>query len=112
MTITIAQSESDLLQILELQQLNQNRNVSAEVQQSQGFVTFVYDLAQMQTMVASAPQIIAKDGDKIVGYALTTVPVVGQDIALFKPMFDFLDSSNKCNSSLLQKKAQPDGFLP
>jgi ribosomal protein S18 acetylase RimI-like enzyme len=90
-TITTAQSDDDLLQILALQQLNQTNNIDADVQQSQGFVTFVYDIAQMRTMAAAAPQIIAKDGDRVVGYALTTVSAVGQDIALFKPMFDLMD---------------------
>ncbi len=92
MTITTTQSDDDLLQILALQQRNQTNNIDAQVQQSQGFVTFVYDMAQMRTMAAAAPQIIAKNGDRVVGYALTTVPAVGQDIALFKPMFDLMGS--------------------
>jgi ribosomal protein S18 acetylase RimI-like enzyme len=90
-TITTAQSDQDLQQILDLQKRNQTNNIAADVQQSQGFVTFVYDIEQMRQMAAAAPQIIAKIDDIVIGYALTTIPEIGRDIAFFKPMFDLMD---------------------
>jgi GNAT superfamily N-acetyltransferase len=53
-----------------LQTENLKINLDAQTIDSQGFVTFVYSPVVIKGMM-SEPQIIAKDGDKIIGYALT-----------------------------------------
>ncbi len=88
--ITTAQSDDDLRKILALEAENLTQNISSETQKSQGFVTFRYSFEQIKTMANAAPQIIAKDGDEVVGYALTTLPLLGKAIPMFLPMFEML----------------------
>ena len=88
--ITIAKTEDDLHRILVLEAQNLTKNISEAVQKDQGFVTFQYSYQQMKAMADVAPQIIAKDGDEVVGYALTTLPSLGEAIPMFAPMFTLL----------------------
>ncbi len=88
--ITTAKIPEDLHKILELEALNLTQNISEDIQKSQGFVTFHYNFEQIKVMADAAPQIVAKDGDKVVGYALTTLPSLGEAIPMFAPMFEML----------------------
>lgn len=90
--ICIAQTDDELGHILDLEYKNLTKNISAEVQKEQGFVTFHYSFEQMKAMAKAAPQIIAKDGDEVVGYALSTLPTLGEAIPMFEPMFVMLKS--------------------
>ena len=63
MTITTVQSQADVNGILTLQQANLRKNVPAEVQADQGFVTVEHDPAVLTRMNQAAPSVIAKDGD-------------------------------------------------
>ena len=88
--ITIAKTEADLHKILELEGQNLTTNISEEIQKSQGFVTFRYSYQQMKAMADTAPQIIVKDSDEVVGYALSTLSSLGTAIPMFAPMFEML----------------------
>lgn len=66
--VTTVQSEADVQGILTLQQANLRKNVSAEVQLEQGFVTVEHDPDVLMRMNQAAPSVIAKDGDTVVGY--------------------------------------------
>jgi len=92
MTITTVQSEADVQGILDLQQANLRKNVPVEVQLAQGFVTVEHDPAVLLRMNQAAPSIIAKDGDKVVGYALTMLPEFGKDVPELLPLFSLIDS--------------------
>ncbi len=91
-TITTAQTEADLRGILALQQQNLKRNLSADVQADQGFITLQYTLAQMQQMHEAAPSVVAKDGETVVGYALVTTPDMRQFIPELGTLFDQIDT--------------------
>jgi GNAT superfamily N-acetyltransferase len=97
-TITTTQTDADLRGLLALQQRNQVRNVPPDVQREQGFVTLVYTFEQMRLMHEALPSVIAKDGDEVVGYAITTVPEMRPHVpgleALFA-LFDTLDYNGK-----------------
>ncbi|MES2731498.1 MAG: GNAT family N-acetyltransferase [Bacteroidota bacterium] len=99
LTITTVQSDADIQGILALQQQNLTRNLSAEVQLSQGFLTVAHDPAVLARMNAAAPSIIAKDGEQVVGYCLTMLPAFKADVPALVPLFDLLDT--------LTYKAQP-----
>ena len=89
---TIATSDDDLIQMLALQRQNLPRNISADTQQSQGFVTVEHTLDLLRQMNDTIPQIIAKDGDTVVGYALVMPQSFSDLIPVLKPMFVMLQT--------------------
>lgn len=90
-SITTTQTDDDLRGLLALQQRNQLRNVPADQQLTQGFVTLLYTFEQMKRMHEAAPSVIAKDGDQVVGYAITTVPGVRGDVPELGNLFAQID---------------------
>lgn len=78
---------SELQQILSLQLKNLNTNVSTGEKEQEGFVTVSHTLEQLSEMNAACQHIIAKDQDKVVGYALCMHRRFGNDIEVLKPMF-------------------------
>lgn len=88
---TTATTDADLQQILDLQAANQKANLSADYQQQFGFVTLIHTLSWLRTMNEAAPHIIAKEGDRVVGYALTLVPVLGELIPAMRPLLTMID---------------------
>ena len=90
--ITTTQTDDDLRGLLALQQQNQVRNVPLAVQQEQGFVTLTYTFEQMKKMHESAPSVIAKDGDVVVAYAITTVPAVRHHVPELAALFALIDT--------------------
>lgn len=88
---TQARTETDLLGILALQQQNLAKNISPEEAVDQGFVTVVHDLDILRRMNDAAPHTIAKDGDRVVGYALTMLQQFRVDIPFLESLFERLD---------------------
>ncbi|UZR99710.1 GNAT family N-acetyltransferase [Chondrinema litorale] len=86
--ITLAESTKDLEQILALQQKNHFQNISSEVKDQEGFVTVVHNLELLTSMNSTAKQVIAKDGDEVVGYALVMTEAFQDLIPVLKPMFE------------------------
>lgn len=78
--------EADIDALLQLQSDNLKQNLDAPTIESQGFVSFVYTPDIIRGMMADEPQIIAKDGDLIAGYALTATLTFGQNIPLMRPL--------------------------
>ncbi|GAB2559535.1 GNAT family N-acetyltransferase [Spirosoma areae] len=91
-SITTVQSQADVQGILALQQANLRKHVPAEVQADQGFVTVEHDPAVLTRMNQAAPGVIAKDGDTVVGYALTMLPEFGADVPELLPLFELLNT--------------------
>lgn len=92
MIITTTQTDDDLRGLLALQQRNQVRNLSPDEQREQGFVTLTYTFEQMKRMHEAAPTVIAKVGDEVVAYAITTVPEVRNDVPELSALFDLIDT--------------------
>jgi hypothetical protein len=71
-TITVGQAKTieELEQILVLQAMNHPHTLTAEQRAKEGFVTVKHNLEVLQKMNNAVGQIIAKDGDTVVGYAL------------------------------------------
>lgn len=89
---TTVNTPSEVQQILELQAANHVSNVPAAVAQEQGFVTVKHDPEVLRRMNQEAPGIIAKDGDKVVGYALVMPRSFAAFVPILQPMFQLLDS--------------------
>lgn len=87
-TYTHSTSEEELHQILRLQQRNLPTSVSKEEVTSEGFVTVQHDFQLLKAMQDKCPHIIAKDGDTVVGYALSMHPDFGNAIEVLLPMFE------------------------
>ena len=91
---TTITSDEEVNQVLDLQQQNLNKNISEDVATSQGFVTVQHNFDLLSRMNAAEPQIIAKDGDKVVGYALVMPTSFRYEIPVLMAMFDMLDELN------------------
>ncbi len=66
-TIGVAQNINDLQQVLNLQARNHVSNVPAEVKNKEGFVTVKHNLELLTAMNQEAKQVIARDGNQVVG---------------------------------------------
>jgi hypothetical protein len=89
---TVATTVDDLKQILDLQQLNHTSSISSEQANRDGFVTVRHSFELLQQMNNAAPQIIAKDEDGVVGYALVMLRSFEDMIPVLKPMFERLST--------------------
>lgn len=98
--ITTVQSEADVAGILTLQRANLRRNLPADVQAGQGFVTVEHDPDVLARMNKAAPSIIAKDGDVVVGYALTMLPAFAGDVPELLPLFTTINALTYQNAPL------------
>ncbi|PKK38213.1 hypothetical protein BWI96_03575 [Siphonobacter sp. SORGH_AS_0500] len=95
---TTVQTEAELQQLYTLMQANLLANITAAVAQDQGFVTIPYELDLLRDMNTQAPHIIAKDGDQVVGYALTASPRVKHPF--FDPLLETLSTLTYKNKPL------------
>lgn len=91
-TYTIVTKTEELEQILSLQLTSHKDTVSKEEAIKEGFVTVKHDFEILQKMNAPHPHIIAKDGDKLVGYALVMERKWKEEVEILEPMFDVTDS--------------------
>jgi ribosomal protein S18 acetylase RimI-like enzyme len=86
--IEIAKNDQDLEQILKLQEQNLIQNLSMEKRSEQGFLTVKHDLETLRKMNSSAGQIIAKAGDRVVGFALVMPKECKELVPVLIPMFE------------------------
>jgi len=85
---TIAQTDIDLQEILELQKLNYKAYLTPEESISQGFVSIEHEFPLLKDMNEDYPHIIAKSGGKVVGYALVMLRKFGDKVDVLLPMFE------------------------
>lgn len=90
--ITRASTNEELIGILHLQALNLRKNIDTATAADQGFLTAEYTLNYLQEMHKVAPSIIAKDGDKVVGYALVATKEVRNGHDLMADLFNVIDT--------------------
>ena len=75
-TICAWSSEAEIRQIKALQTRNLKTHLTKEECQKEGFVTASYTLDFLRQMGEKHPPILAKDQDKVVGYALVATPEI------------------------------------
>lgn len=105
---TTVSNPEEVLQILDLQEKNLAVSLSAETMASQGYVTVRHDPVVLQRMNDVAPAVIAKDGDRVVGYALVMPREFAPDVPILEPMFEMLNGLSWKNQSL---KDNPRWFV-
>jgi hypothetical protein len=89
---TAVSTADELGQILDLQAANLVSALTPDTRASQGFVTVRHDAGVLERMNAAAPGIIAKDGDRVVGYALVMPRAFAADVPILQPLFEMLDA--------------------
>jgi ribosomal protein S18 acetylase RimI-like enzyme len=74
--------------LLDLQRRNLREYLDAQTIESQGYVSFHYTPDILQKKMSGAPQIIAREGDTVVAYALSTIPEISKTIDAFVPLLE------------------------
>jgi L-amino acid N-acyltransferase YncA len=100
LSLTTVETKVELEEILELQQQNLIQNIDEVEMQTQGFVTMIHDLDVLQQMHDLAPSVIAKDGNRVVGYALVMLRECRELFPPLEPMFKNLDLLEYRNNPL------------
>ena len=90
--VTRVSSPNEIIGIRDLQSLNLKQNITAEEAMEQGFLTASYSIEYLEEMNASSSAIIAKDGDKVVGYALVATKDIRKGHDLIEGLFDAIDA--------------------
>lgn len=85
-------SKEEVSQILDLQALNLVSAISPDAAKAQGFLTVRHDAEVLLRMNMTKPSIIAKDGNRVVGYALIMPPEFADEIPILKPFFELLST--------------------
>lgn len=85
---TFAKTEEDLAGILALQVANLPGSISHEEALEQGFLTVVHDLDLLRDMNSPHPHTIAKEGDEVIGYALSMTEAFKERIPVLIPFIE------------------------
>ena len=82
----------EVQQILKLQQKNLAKNLDTETIKQQGFVTVEHNPKVLLEMNLKRGSIIAKDKNKLAGYALVMLWGFRHDVPEIEAMFDIIDT--------------------
>lgn len=85
---------SELEGIRNLQEANLKRNLTGSEAELEGFVTAEYTIDFLKTLHQGASSIIAKDGDKVVGFALVATKGIRNQHDLLGDLFNSIDKIN------------------
>jgi GNAT superfamily N-acetyltransferase len=89
---TLVTNDDELLQVCQLNFQNLKQNLSFEIQEQEGFVTWLYSIDLLKKMHELAPNIIIKDKGKVIAYALTTLKEAASFHPDLKTMFHNLET--------------------
>ncbi len=95
-----ARTDDDFRQILALQKANLKQRISSEEAKQEGFVTVDHTFEVLQKMNSPHPHIVARDGDKIVAYALVMLSQMATEIPILFGMFEQINSTPYKNAYL------------
>lgn len=86
-----ASTRDELEQIRTLQLQNSTQYITPEEKLLEGFVTVQHTVALLEQMNSACAHIIAKDGEKVVGFALVMLSSFRNEIEVLIPMFERID---------------------
>lgn len=89
---TSANNDDQLQGILDLQKLNLAANLEEDEIRSQGFVTVLHSMHDLQQMNAVERHVIAIENQRVVAYLLAMTRAARNDIPVLVPMFDAIDT--------------------
>ena len=87
-----ASNLEELNQIQVLQLENSFLNLALEEKLQEGFVTAQHSVELLEKMNTACAHIIAKDNEKVVGFALVMLPSFRNELEVLIPMFDRIDT--------------------
>ncbi|MFN3999293.1 N-acetyltransferase family protein [Algoriphagus sp.] len=87
----LTKTDAELRGILDLQKLNLLGEISEEEKTNQGFVTVQHNLDQLRLMHELEPHVIAKEGEKVIGYILAMTKESRDLVPVLVPMFEQFD---------------------
>jgi predicted GNAT family N-acyltransferase len=87
-----ATTRDELEQIRTIQLQNSSQNITSEEKLLEGFVTVQHTVALLEQMNNACPHIIAKNGKKVVGFALVMLSNFRNEIEVLIPMFERIDT--------------------
>ncbi|WP_407524828.1 GNAT family N-acetyltransferase [Lacibacter sp. MH-610] len=88
------ETDEELMQILELQQLYLAGHTSWQEEQEQGFVTVEHNLEKLKILHALSPSVIVKDDSRVIAYALVLMPEAGGIFPELVSLFQMLQQLN------------------
>jgi len=91
--ITLARKKTELRQIIELQQKNHLETLDEDTAKDRGFLTAVHEYKVLEAMNSAAATVIAKDGTRVVGYALTMKREFAGDVPALTELFHQQDEA-------------------
>lgn len=94
-----ASTLDELEQIRTLQLNNSSQNITTEEKLREGFVTVQHTVALLEQMNTACAHIIAKEEEKVVGFALVMLSNFRNEIEVLIPMFERIDSLLPSNKS-------------
>ena len=86
-------NDEELHQILELQLKNIPTSISEIEKQNEGFVSVKHSFELLKTMNTKCAHIIAKNENRVIGYALSMVKDFKDEIDILKPMFAIIENN-------------------
>lgn len=87
-----ASTLDELEQIRTLQLNNSSQNITTEEKLQEGFVTVQHTVALLEQMNNACAHIIAKEEEKVLGFALVMLSIFRNEIPVLIPMFERIDS--------------------
>lgn len=91
LTLQLVTNKAEMEGVLALQQANLRKNISEAEAEAQGFLMAEYDLAFLALLQKSSPGIIAKDGEKVVGYSLVALPETARQHPLLADLVQHIE---------------------
>lgn len=88
LTYTTSSTRADLLGIIALQKKNLRANLTPQEISSEGFVTVVHTLDDLETMNNFEQHVIAKENDNVIAYLLAMTEKSKNDLPVLIPMFE------------------------
>lgn len=98
-----AEMDTEIQQILDLQQQNLSSAISRQEAIEQGFLSVKHDFDLLKEMNEQEPHVIAVDGQAVVGYALAMPKIFKSRIPILKPLFEKIDQLHYAGHLLKQK---------
>lgn len=82
----------DLPQIIAIQYANLPQNVTEDNRPIEGFVSVQHNTTSLKSMCKTIPQVVAKKGEDVVGFALSMTADMGELIPMLIPMFSLFET--------------------
>lgn len=92
-TLQLVKTQEEMKGVLALQQANLRNNITQEEAETEGFLMAEYDLDFLELLNHKSPGIIAKDGEKVVGYSLVALPETARQHPL---LADLVQNIERC----------------